>query len=64
MDALADIVRNKYHRYCKKMEEMNTNAQFNKTNRSNKEKANEKSACAQQDPTTVFSYFNEAQLLI
>lgn len=61
MDRLGGIVLDKYQRYCKKMEEMHTNAQFNKTNRPKKERDNERSVHTQHDPTSVFSYFNEAQ---
>lgn len=46
------------------MEEMYTNAQFNKTNKPHKQKQSERPADTQHDPTTVSTYFNEAQQLI
>lgn len=46
------------------MEEMYTNAQFNKTNKSHKEQQTERPTYTQHDPTTVSTYFNQAQQLI
>lgn len=45
------------------MEEMYTNAQFNKT-KPYKEKQTDRPTYNQHDPTTVSTYFNEAQQLI